>query len=220
MTRNTFPGDTHEIPEKMRFVTESARQDILKNGISGFTIEKHTTKLRISKKTLYKYFPSRNAFIKAVLQAHIDDIYACLKTVALNPERPLETLLRLLQTVFEKISTVSSNTMYEVKLYYPETWDQIEQLRTDIIQRLSSLFVIAQKRSIIRKNVKLDFISNLVMRIVQDIFQPEFLMQSPYSLSTIIPMFTDLIMNGLLEKTETVDFYELMHSIANKDQTE
>lgn len=220
MTRNTFPGGAHEIPEKMRFVTESARQDILKNGISGFTIEKHTTKLRISKKTLYKYFPSRNAFIKAVLQAHIDDIYACLKTVALNPERPLETLLRLLQTVFEKISTVSSNTMYEVKLYYPETWDQIEQLRTDIIQRLSSLFVIAQKRSIIRKNVKLDFISNLVMRIVQDIFQPEFLMQSPYSLSTIIPMFTDLIMNGLLEKTETVDFYELMHSIANKDQTE
>ncbi|MGC9363270.1 MAG: TetR/AcrR family transcriptional regulator [Fidelibacterota bacterium] len=220
MTRNTFPKGIHPIPEKMRFVTESARQDILKNGISGFTIEKHTTKLRISKKTLYKYFPSKDEFIKAALQAHIDNIYACLKTVAFNPEQPLETLLRLLQTVFEKISTVSSNTMYEVKLYYPETWDQIEQLRTDIIQRLSSLFVIAQQRNIIRKNVNLDFISNLVMRIVQDIFQPEFLINSPYSLSTIIPMFTDLIMNGLLEKTETVDFFKLMQSIANKHQTE
>lgn len=170
MIRNTFPMSFTPIPEKMRFVIESARQDILKNGISGFTIEKHTTKLRISKKTLYKYFPSKDAFIKAALQAHIDDIYASLKTVALNPEQPLETLLRILQTVFEKILVVSSNTMYEVKLYYPEVWNQIELLRTDIIQRLNSLFVIAQKQSIIRKNINLDFISNLVMQVVQDIF--------------------------------------------------
>lgn len=220
MTQYSFPKSKNTMPDKMQFVIESARQDILKNGISAFTIEKYTAKLHISKKTLYKYFPSKDAFIKAALQAHIDDIYACLKTVVFNPEQPLVTLLRLLQTVFEKISSVSSHTMYEVKLYYPEIWEQIGQLRTDIIQRLSSLFVVAQKQNIIRRNVNLDFISNLVMRIVQEVFQPEFLMQSPYSLSTIIPMFTDLIMNGLLEKTETVDFYELMHSISDKDQIE
>ncbi|HDP66907.1 MAG TPA: TetR/AcrR family transcriptional regulator [Candidatus Marinimicrobia bacterium] len=220
MTQNTFPMSKSAMPDKMQFVIESARQDILKNGISSFTIEKHTAKLRISKKTLYNFFPSKDEFIKAALKSHIEDIYDSLAAVPENPEQPLETSLWILQTVFEKNATVSSNTMYEVKLYFPEIWDQTVKLQTDIIGRLSAHFISAQKMNIIRKDVNPNFTSNLIMRIVQDIFQPEFLIDSPYSLSTIIPMFTDLIMNGLLEKAQTVDFHRLMRSISNKDQTE
>jgi len=80
------------------------------------------------------------------------------------------------------------------------------------------LFNIAQKQGLIRKDVNLDFIVLLIMKIVQDIFQPEFLIHSPYTLSNIIPSFIDLIMNGLLEKSQAIDFQQLLNSSLNQGE--
>jgi len=153
-----------------------------------------------------------------VLDYYYDQIYTKVHAIEIKVNDPLTSISIILKTVFQQTSKMSSRTIYEVKLYYPEYWRKIEQLRENIVRQLSELFNIAQKQGLIRKDVNLDFIVLLIMKIVQDIFQPEFLIHSPYTLSNIIPSFIDLIMNGLLEKSQAIDFQQLLNSSLNQGE--
>ena len=217
MIQKTFPVGNIELPSKFRPLVEMARTDILEIGISNFTIENLAVKLHISKKTIYKYFPSKNDLIKAVLNLYYNQICAKVQAVEINLNDPLATISIILKTVYQQTSKMSSKTFYEVKLYYPDYWQKIEQFRENVIQQLSELFNIAQKQGLIRKDVNLYFIIQLIMKIVQDIFQPEFLVNSPYTFTNIIPSFIDLIMNGLLEKSHAIDFQQLLNPPINQN---
>ncbi|MCK4448451.1 MAG: hypothetical protein KAW56_15390, partial [Candidatus Marinimicrobia bacterium] len=108
--------------------------------------------------------------------------------------------------IFNNISKMSSELVYDVKLFYPKVWNSIEKFREEVIDKIYNSFIIAQGMGLIRKDIDLKFNANLIMQIVQTVFQHEFLICSSYSLSDIIKMFIDLMMNGLMEKDKSFDF--------------
>lgn len=206
MELKTFPVGNKELPEKFRPIIEYARQKIMAYGIRNFTVEKFVSDLHISKKTIYKYFSTKEEFIEAVLFYNYNELFSSVDAIQPDEEDPIRTVFMILQVIFNNISKMSSELVYDVKLFYPKVWNSIEKFREEVIDKIYNSFIIAQGMGLIRKDIDLKFNANLIMQIVQTVFQPEFLICSSYSLSDIIKMFIDLMMNGLMEKDKSFDF--------------
>jgi len=216
MKQKTFPMSKYELPEKFRPVINLALQKIFGNGISRFTIEKLAAELHISKKTIYKYFRSKEEFVEAVLMYNFDQMDSAITSIHDDPDDPLGTALSILKKIFELTSKMSSRGIYESKIYYPQYWQRIELFQEDVIQRMNVLFQKAQKQGVLRKDINIEFSINILMKTVQEVFQPEYLVHSPYSLPSIISMFIDMVMNGLLEKRHEIDFQKYFENKSSK----
>ena len=216
MKHKTFTMSKYELPEKFRPVINLALQKIFGNGISGFTIEKLAAELRISKKTIYKYFRSKEEFVEAVLMDNFEQMNSAITSIPDDPDDPLGTALSILKKIFEMTSKMSSRGIYESKIYYPQYWQRIELFRENVIQRMYGLFQKAQKQGVLRQDINIEFSINILMKTVQEVFQPEYLIHSPYSISMVISMFIDMVMNGLLEKRHEIDFQKYFKNKSSK----
>ena len=199
MTQKTFPVTDKDLPRSFRPVIEHARIQIMRNGIRSFTIEKLTAELRISKKTVYKYFASKEEFIEAVLMYNFDDLFLKVEKLTDEPDDPLEHIYHIIYVILNHLSVISSNSVYEIKLYYPRIWERIEQFRGSVLKDLASCFQTAQKLGLIRKDIKIDFLTGIIVNVVQNVFQPEFFIKYPYSIPEMMKSFVDVIMNGIME---------------------
>jgi AcrR family transcriptional regulator len=199
MKQETFPLGNKELPLKVRPILEHARFRIMQSGIRTFTIEKLASDLKISKKTIYKIFPSKEEFVEAVLLFHFEELFSKVRQLPDHPEDPLKYILLTLNIILQQISLVTASTMYEVKLYYQKVWQQIEDFQSGVVKNLLNGFKKARQMGLIRKELKLDFITGLIMQIVQSVFQPEFFINYSYTIPEMVRMFIDLIMNGMME---------------------
>ncbi len=205
MKQETFPLGDKEIPLKLQPVIEHARCQIMQNGVRNFTIEKLASDLKISKKTIYKHFSTKEEFVEKVLLYNFADLFTKVKNLPEHPEDPLKHVFMVLNIIMNHLSVISSTSVYEVKLYYPNVWQQVEEFRLDLMRNLKDAFIKAQHMGLIRNDLELGFITEMIMNIVQTIFQPEFFINYSYSISEMIRMFTDFIMNGLMEKNKRFD---------------
>lgn len=205
MKQKTFLLGNKEIPLKLRPIIEHARCRIMQNGVRNFTIEKLASDLKISKKTIYKYFSTKEEFVEKVLLYNFADLFTKVRNLPEHPEDPLKHILMVLNIILNHVSVISSSSVYEVKLYYPNVWKQVEEFRQDLMRNLNDAFIKAQHMGLIRKNLEMNLITGMIMNIVQTIFQPEFFINYSYSISEMIRMFIDFIMNGLMEKDKRFD---------------
>jgi len=205
MELKTFPMGEKELPEKMRPVIEYATHQLMTKGIRNFTVEKLCADFKVSKKTIYKYFRSKEEFVKEVLYYNYLQLFDSVKKIKTDNHDPLKKVFLILSTIQNQISLNSKEFIYDVKLYYPKIWKEVEDFETSTMVILNDSLVKAQNMGLIRKDINLKFTITLIMKIVQTVFQPELLIQAPYSVSNLMKVFVDIVMNGIMEKGKSFD---------------
>lgn len=209
MKQKTFPMADKELPLSLRPVIEHARTLIMENGIRNFTIEKLAAEMRISKKTIYKHFASRGEFVEAVLLYNFTDLFRKIEELPATYTDPIKHVYEILCIIINHLSVINSNTVYELKLYYPNVWQRIEQFRYNILKELAGCFEKAQALGLVRKDIKIDYFTGIIINAAQSVFQPEFFIKYPYSLSEMIKSYIDFILNGIMEQGHRFDVESL-----------
>ncbi len=179
MTQKTFPVADKELPLSFRPVIEHARTQIMQNGIRSFTIEKLTAELRMSKKTIYKYFTSKEEFVEAVLRYNFDDLFSKVEKLLEESDDLLQHIYHSIYIISNHLSVMNSNSVYEIKLYYPNIWNRVEQFRNSFMNDLTSRIKKAQTLGLIRKDIKTDFLTGIIVGVVQNVFNRNFLSNIP-----------------------------------------
>lgn len=194
---------------KSRSLIEIAQTELLTNGLRKFSIDQFSLQHHISKKTIYQVFPTKEAFINAVLLNFYEDIFQQIKSLPENDREPMKQLFLILKTILDKLAKIYPQTIYEIKLYYPQVWRRIEEFQREIINKLVNYLRFAQQKGQIRSDLNLEFIALLIMQIAQYTFQPEFFIKSSFSIQDLVKNLTDLIINGMLVNPNRIEFDSL-----------
>lgn len=189
-----------------RSIISIAQEELLTTGLRKFSIDQFSTQHHISKKTIYQIFPTKEAFINAVLLDFYETIFQEIQSLPENGKNPLQQLFVVVKLIIDKLAKIYPQIIYEIKLYYPQVWHRIEEFQHDIIKRLVTYLRAAQKQGLIRADLNLEFIALLVMQIAQYTFQPEFFIRSSFSLPDLVKNLVDLIFNGMLTNPNRIEF--------------
>ena len=65
MIQKSFPATDHQDPTQ-KLILDHGFNLISRDGMKGFTVESLAEELTMSKKTIYKYFPTKEALLRAI----------------------------------------------------------------------------------------------------------------------------------------------------------
>ena len=115
-------------------ILEQGFETLIRDGIKFFTVEALAAHLGMSKKTIYKFFPSKEILIEKIVGYFTGMVERKLSEIVKSDIDPIEKFTNFMDFIIDKLSQVSMDRMIEVKNRYPIVWGKIEAFRISLIK--------------------------------------------------------------------------------------
>jgi AcrR family transcriptional regulator len=178
-------------------ILEQGFEALTREGIRFFTVESLAGKLGMSKKTIYKFFPTKEILIEKIVRFFTGMVKHKFQSVVESDENPIVKFNQVMDFIMDKISHISMDKAMDVKIRYPQVWHHIEQFRLDMRQYIAAIFKEAQKKGLAKSDMDMDVVATIYMNIVNYTFQPEFFLQNNLAPVDTICLFVRMVTEGL-----------------------
>ena len=183
--------------QSKNLILEQGFRTLTKEGPKNFTVERLSSNLRMSKKTIYKYFPTKEILIEKIVGFFIGSIKRKFESVAKSNENPIVKINLVMDYLTNWIMRVPTESLLEIKVRYPHIWKNIESFRLDMTQYFEEFFKEAQKQGMAKSDIDMDKAAILFMNIINSTFQPEFFMNNNLAPVDTIKLFMKMISEGI-----------------------
>jgi len=180
-------------------------QIMMQDGVRSFTIDAFAKQLRISKKTIYKYFPTKEDLLIKSVEYFLNRIGKKIKVVERSEENSVIRIVKIMQIVLHHVSHISASRMAEMKMQYPNAWQKIEAFRLDRQQNVMTMLTDGQRSGYVRTDIDAEKTASLLINLVNSTFQPEFFIQNNFAPEEAMRLFLNIITTGIFtDKGKTI----------------
>ncbi|MBF8248791.1 MAG: transcriptional regulator, TetR family [Bacteroidetes bacterium] len=113
------------VQERDRIV-ESAAEKFLSQGISKVTLDEIANDLRMSKKTVYKFFPSKDELLKSMVQIMLGRVEKQVNAIVLSDKPFPEKMTEFMAFVGKFIGRLSTQFVRDMQRFAPSLWKEVE----------------------------------------------------------------------------------------------
>ena len=155
-------------------IVDAARGHFFSHGFRSVTMDDLALELGISKKTLYTYFPGKFDLLEAVLADKLTGVEATLKEVTrAHPDDFPATLRELLAGTRRELDEIKPSFVRDMRQKAPDIFKLVERRRAALIQRyMGKFFVDGQRLGMVRKDIPVKLIIEILLAMVQSIMNP------------------------------------------------
>lgn len=179
-------------------IIQVATELIKQYGLRGFTLDDITAELSMSKKTLYKYFDSKNELISAIVQ----------KVAEIEKQRVLQEIDRC-TTWFEKLNAILSVYSYpaipirvinELQRYFPAEQETIDEIRRFRKQMTMAVLEEGIAKGEIRDDLDPAIVLLTLTKTLLSPMEDEFLNANDITINQLIEQMKKLLFYGILNR--------------------
>jgi AcrR family transcriptional regulator len=184
--------------EEQNKIIEQTEEKFFRDGFYKTTMDEIASELRISKKTIYKFFPSKDDLVKAIAKYFMNRLKSSILP-ALNSEKnaieKLGDLINILAKVSEKISAAR---MEELKRHYPSLWNEIDSFRTEMMFGNITKVIEQGKKEGLFVDYPTNIIMNVLVASVRTIVNPDFILNNNFSIIEAARFAFRIVIGGIL----------------------
>lgn len=189
----------HEDKEIKERILTHAEEMFLRFGYSKVKMEEVASGLGISKKTLYKFFPSKENLIReivinrqCVVENYINKIW---QDESLDFVAKLKNMMDFLG---QQGSRVTGPLMDDMRKCIPDVWDEIHDFkRSKSLEKARGLFELGVKNGAFRADIGQDIVILMFSLATEGILNPEVLSQIPYTGPQVIETIFKVLFEGI-----------------------
>ena len=185
------------IPEN---ILQTGENTVIEDGIKTFTVEALASKLGMSKKTIYKYVPSKEALLEKICYFIMGKIESQFMKIISRNKNPLVIFSDLMNFILGQIDRFHIQRLSEIKNRYPQIWQKVEEFRLARRDDFCKVFKEAQSEGYIRADLDIEVVATVYMNIINSTFQPEFFIQNNLAPVDTIRTFLYMITSGMFTK--------------------
>ena len=178
-------------------ILEQGFEALSRDGVRFFTVESLAGHLGMSKKTIYKFFPTKEILIEKIVAFFTGMVKRKFKSVVESDENPVVKFNQVMDFIMDKISRISMDKVVEVKNRYPKVWEKIEAFRISLTNDFAAIFIEAQEKGFARKDVDMKVVATIYTNIINSTFQPEFFLKNNLAPVDTINLFVNIITEGM-----------------------
>jgi AcrR family transcriptional regulator len=180
----------------------------LTRGFSKVTIDEIASNLGISKKTLYKFYPSKEELLRASLHSMMRSAGWELERI-ISSERPfVEKLATAMITMGRYISRFNRESIVDLQRFAPALWKELDKFRQQhIVSRLVMMIGQARDEKIFRPEVNEQVLINMLVSSIQGVVNPEVLSRHSFSAEEAASSIFTVIFEGALTDSARNEFH-------------
>jgi len=188
---------TENNPELSK-ILNYASEKFMHEGFYKSSMDSLAAELQISKKTIYKYFSSKDELVEAIAFAFMKETGDKIISVTQIEDDSLSKAIRLFQILGVATTKLGDKWVKDIRIHMPELWRKIDEFRTK--KAYSVLGNIIQQGQtegmIIDKPVEL--IIHLFVTSLRSIVNPDFLYYQKMNYKEAIQHTFEILFNGIL----------------------
>ena len=190
-------------------ILELAREIFLQGGFYKTSIDGIAQQLKMSKKTIYKYFKSKDELVRQSIINFLQLSQQNTSRLISAEHNPVEKLYYMFRYVAEILVKVSENFLNDIKNYMPELWEEIDKSRTKILHT-NLKFLIEQGQSEgYFVNTQSDILVNAFVISIRGIINPDTLIKNKLMPASALSSIVEILMNGILTEKGRKIFLKL-----------
>ena len=194
-------------------ILEQSFEALTRDGVRSFTVDSLSQNMGMSKKTIYKYFPTKEDLVDKSIGFFHGLIEKKLNKLMATEPNPAIQFVKVMEFIMGHISNVSIERLADLKNRFPQVWKRMEAFRLDRRDDFYNILFNAQQQVYVRKDVDISIIATLYMNIINSTFQPEFFLKNNLAPSDAISNFLKMVSSGLF----TLDGSHYVNTLFNKE---
>ncbi|HTY36422.1 MAG TPA: TetR/AcrR family transcriptional regulator [Bacteroidota bacterium] len=189
-------------------VLERARDEFLSKGFSKVTLDELATDLGISKKTLYKFYPSKEELLRASLHSMMRSAGWELERIASSEAPFAEKLADAMTTMGKYVSRFRREGIADIQRCAPTIWKELDKFREEhIVSRLVKMIVQARNEDIFRPEIHEQILIRMLVSSVQGVINPQVVSQYSFSAEDAARGILKVLFQGALTDKARGDFH-------------
>jgi AcrR family transcriptional regulator len=178
----------------------TAMQEFMQYGFSRISMDDLAIRMGMSKKTLYKYYPSKEELVKAVIELRkqrASELMAFIETKV--PKHAFgEKIVQVSQKVAESISEIQPHVMYDLKKSFPLIFEDFDAFKkASIVKGFTAALNEGRASGVFRDDIPIELAVHMHLTLISTMMNPEYLSSLPYTPLQVFNMILRCTMEGL-----------------------
>lgn len=181
-------------------IIQTAESIYAVNGFYRTTMDDIAKELRVSKKTLYKHFKSKDELLHCVVDQITENLSNEIEQVIAGKYNSVEKLYLLTKTITKRMTKISEKWLDDLRVYKPNLWEEIEQFRNKAgTKNILKIIEQGKKEELIIKEPT-EIIITVIMASVQAVVNTTFIMNNNISRKNASQSALKIVFSGILTK--------------------
>lgn len=184
----------------MQKILDFCENKFTQYGFWDISLDVLAKELRISKKTFYKYFSSKDEIIERVVENVTTKIAKSVENIVKSEGTSPEKLFKLIEFISQRFITISEKWLADLSIHYPELWEGLENFRENMINKnLTEIIAQGQNEGLI-KEYPVNLIMTIYLSSIRGVANPKFIMNNNMSIDKAGSSMLIIITSGILTR--------------------
>lgn len=163
-------------------IIEQIEEKLFREGFYKTTMDEVATELGMSKKTIYKFFPSKEDLVAAIAKHFMNKMKGKIIPALNSDKNAIEKLGELIKILATASERITPKRLDEIRKHFPSLWIEIDKFRTKMMfENITK--VINQGKS---EGLFIDYPTSIIMMMlvtsVRSIVNPDFILNNNFSM--------------------------------------
>ena len=193
---NKFPVSIM-IDEKEKILRASC-EVFFSKGFYKIPVDEIAANLKMSKKTIYKYFSTKEDLVREVAHIFINTHSSNIGAIIRKKYNAIEKLYHIFNYLGSAILSVNEKWFSDFHDHFPEIWEEIEVFRSKFMTTNITRIIDQGKKEGYVVDLPSIIIINIFISSVRGIINPEFIMLNKIPVISALDSTLGVLMSGIL----------------------
>ena len=167
-------------------------------GFHGATMDELSSQTGISKRTIYRYYKSKDELVNAVVDDFMAQTEQHFNAVLSSEGNPVEKISSFISTMFQQLKFLNPLIMRDIQKYYPHIWTRIEAFRARKIRSVIENMLLAESRQgYFRETIPAVFMT-AILSSIRDVVNPAFILENGLTVEKTARAVFEIFLYGIL----------------------
>ncbi len=170
-------------------------------GFYRVTMDELSVLAGLSKRTVYRYFASKEEIIEAVIDSIIQRVTRELDRVIAEAHTPAELIAQALQNLYLYGQNLVFNPLIleDLRSHYPHFWQKIDRYRMEKAQNLIKAILSKSDKDLTRE-IDPRIMCTAFLAAIQAVVNPEFILKNGLTFQETLTQVVGLFTHGFIRK--------------------
>ena len=136
----------------------------------------------MSKKTIYKFFPSKDYLVKAIAKQFMSNMRNRIVPTLNSDKNAIEKLEELMKILAKASIRINPQMLDDMRRRFPKLWNEIDNFRTEMMFGNLTMVIDQGKTEGLFLDYPTPIIMNMLVASVRTIVNPEFILNNNFSI--------------------------------------
>ena len=198
-------------------IIDFCKDYFLENGFYKTTMDEIAAHLRMSKKTIYKYYSTKEDLVRETIIKFLEFHKENIGQIINENSNAVTKLNELFNYIGKMIAKINEKFIRDIQTQMPDLWKDIDAFRTKMMTINIGKIIEQGKKEGVFIDKTSAIITGVFISAVRGVINPEFIMANKFSIKMALEETIEIIINGITTEKGKKAFQLLKSEQSNEN---